>query len=88
LSDNSFKRYSASKVKYEGQFSVSLFEFLTSGVASRIQAGDTDEDIQAKITAISKSVVENEAFITATRHGSRGISRFPKLVELSRILFS
>lgn len=88
LGDNSFKRYSPTKQKYEGQFSVSLFEFLTSGVASRIQASDTDENIKAKINTISKSVVENEDFSNATRHGSRGINRFPKLVELSRTLFS
>jgi hypothetical protein len=88
LGDDSFKRYSTVKEKYEGQFSVSLFEFLTSGVASRVRAGESDESIRAKILSISKSIVRDEIFVAATRHGSRGINRFPKLIELSRSLFN
>lgn len=84
---NAFKRYSTTKAKHEGQFSVSLFECISSGVAFAIQNGKNESEISEKLTEVSKTLADNPEFSSATRHGVRGISRFPKLVELARKLF-
>ncbi len=87
LVDDAFKRFSPTKDRYEGQFSVSLFEYLTSGVAHLVATGKPDDLIDRAITSLSRSVVEDAEFVAATRHGQRGIARFPKLVELARRQF-
>jgi hypothetical protein len=84
LGDNAFKRYSSAKGRYEGQFSVSLFEYLTSGVAFAISNGDTKESIAPRLHQRSKAIVEDAEFLDATKHGSRGITRFPKLLALAK----
>lgn len=88
LGDNAFKRYSPSKERYEGQFSVSLFEYISTGVAFALGNDMTDEEVAKKIHGNSKSIVDDAEFVDATKHGSRGINRFPKLIELARKHFS
>lgn len=87
LGDDAFKRFNTLKERYEGQFSVSIFEYLTSGVAHLVEIGRPDPTIERAIDVLSKSIVEDAEFATATRHGQRGIARFPKLVELARQQF-
>lgn len=88
LGDNAFKRYSPAKGRYEGQFSVSLFEYISSGVAFAVDAGVPDATVIQKLHDNSKRIVEDTEFIDATKHGSRGITRFPKLLILARKHFT
>lgn len=54
LGDNAFKRFSPSKGRYEGQFSVSLFEYISTGVAYALQKNRNENDIAHKIHENSK----------------------------------
>jgi hypothetical protein len=88
LEDNAFKRYSSSKEKYEGQFSVSLFEYISTGVAYAIESKMPEIELVSKLHKNSKIIGEDRDFVDATKHGSRGINRFPKLILLARKHFS
>jgi len=87
LGSDAFKRFSPMKTRHEGAFSVAIFECISSGVSFAISKGMNDADASAKLKEISRQLPEEAEFAAATRHGMRGISRFPKLVQLARRLF-
>ncbi|MBB5036425.1 GmrSD restriction endonuclease domain-containing protein [Prosthecobacter dejongeii] len=85
--EDAFRRYSQPKQKHEGQFSVSLFECISAGVAFAIQQGQTEVEISSKLSTLVVTLADNPNFNEATKHGMRGINRLPKLVDLARELF-
>lgn len=87
LGSDAFKRYSITKERHEGAFSVALFECIASGVASALLAGMSEADASRRVVGVTKGLAGNGEFSTATKHGVRGINRFPKLVQLARRLF-
>ena len=88
LGEDSFKRYSTSKQKHEGAFSVALFELISSGVAFFLRSNGTDEAAKSKLLAIVQALPDDDRYSEATKHGVRAVSRFPRLIELARELFS
>lgn len=87
LGNDSFKRFSTTKHKHEGAFSVALFECISSGVAFALLEGMSEEIVSLKLKKVSQMLSDDPDYSTATRHGMRGINRFPKLVQLARRLF-
>jgi hypothetical protein len=87
LGNDSFKRYSHAKNKHEGAFSVALFECISSGVAFALLEGMSEESASAKLSEVSQMLPYDPEYKEATKHGMRGINRFPRLVQLARRLF-
>lgn len=87
LGEDAFRRYSAAKGRHEGQFSVSLYECISAGVAFGFQSGNDADAIEKKLSEVIRQIPEIPDFAEATKHGMRGIHRFPKLVQLARRLF-
>lgn len=88
LGEDAFRRYSSQKGRHEGQFSVSLFECISAGIASAIQSGQSDDSVAEKLRSVVTKLGEETDYAAATKHGVRSIHRFPKLVQLARRLFS
>ncbi|MFY4862827.1 DUF262 domain-containing protein [Aliarcobacter butzleri] len=85
LNENSFRRYNPKKNKYEGPFSLSIFEIIAIGLSFNISK-DISE-LKTKIIEVSESIQNNPYFIDNTKYGTRSIDRFKILTEFGKTLF-
>lgn len=86
LSENAFKRYENDK--YQGAFSLSIYEVLTLGLAFNLDEYDENDnkDLE-RIRNISMGLIRNDVFKQASGSGTRAAHRLPKFIELSKELF-
>ncbi|CAM4328181.1 DUF262 domain-containing protein [Zobellia roscoffensis] len=85
LGTSAFKKYYAEKKVFEGQFSNSSFEAITSGLALNIalQEGKTEEQFLDKI----RNMYAEEGFLEFSARGVKAIQRFKGLNDFSRTYF-
>jgi len=86
LGENSFKKFNTTKNRYEGPFSLSIFEIIAIGL-SYIDLNQTKE-LENKINSISQSLQEDPYFIENTKYGTRSIDRFKSLTKYGKKLFT
>lgn len=86
LEENSFKKYNIKKKRYEGPFSLSIFEVIATGVS--FQNLQKRGELKAKIKEISESLQGDNYFLENTKYGTRSIDRFKILVDYGKKLFS
>lgn len=86
LEENSFKKYNITKKRYEGPFSLSIFEVIAVGVS--FQNLQKREGIKAKIKEISENLQGDGYFLENTKYGTRSIDRFKVLVDYGKQLFA
>lgn len=85
LGENSFKRFDGEK--YLGGFSLSIFEFLSLGLAKNLDDyNDTPEDLD-RIRTISQSLYQNPEFTRLSKSGTRASSRLPTFLTLAHEIF-
>lgn len=86
LSENAFKRYENNK--YQGAFSVSIYEVMAIGLSKNLSHYDINDDNNlSKIQNISQNLSTNEIFREASGSGTRAAGRLPKFMELADTLF-
>lgn len=87
LSENSFKKFDASSLKFKGPFLISSFEALIVGISENIQDIEKKEDQQ--IVERIQEIYESEEYLNATsRNNNRPVSRLKDLTINSRSVFS
>lgn len=82
LSEDVFRKFHKQKNRYEGAFSILLFEFFTPSVAEMIKAGEDQETILEKVVKISSEISSDPDFMQISAKGVRPIQRFVDLKEL------
>ncbi len=86
LAENSFRKYNSEKVKYEGGFSVALYEVLAIGVGASNKLNNNIY-IKEKIKEVSESLPYDHNYQESTYHGIRALNRCSKLIEYGKSLF-
>jgi uncharacterized protein with ParB-like and HNH nuclease domain len=85
LSDEAFLKYSKEQDVFSGAFNVSVFEMISTGVSTNIDAieGEGDEELVSKIKSLYEEEVVNQLLL----RGVKAIQRFKGLTEYSRTYF-
>lgn len=86
LEENSFKKYNTTKGRYEGPFSLSIFEVIAVGVS--FQDLQNREVLKNKIKEVSVGLQDDAFFIDNTKYGTRSIDRFKVLVDYGKTIFT
>ena len=86
LESKIFQKYYLEKGVFEGGFSISSFEAITTGVAVNLEKyiQMPKEEFEDKI----KGIYKDPDFINATKRGTKVVSRFKALDEFSRRYFA
>ena len=86
LAKKSFLKYNKDKDSFSGAFNVSVFEMLSTGVATNIEAieNKSSEELKEKI----KAIYSEPKVTTLLRYGVKAIQRFRGLTELSKDYFA
>lgn len=91
LGQDAFKKYNATKEKFEGRFLVSAFEAIAIGVAKNIDSWDYSEPaLQETNQKIRGKVIQlwnNRQFTDNVGRGVKFNARIPAVVELGQELF-
>lgn len=85
LGKNAFKKFNVEKDTFEGSFSNSSFEAITTGVAlniSRIETMSKDDFIE-KI----KTMYSHESYLDFSKRGVKALSRLKGMIEFSKNYF-
>jgi len=80
LNENSFKKFSQEKKRYEGAFSLAVFEIIAIGLSFNLDVEDE------KIEEISKGLPMDANFIDNTKYGTRSINRLQFLIPYGKEL--
>lgn len=86
LGEDAFRKYQDDR--YKGPFSLSLFEFLSTGLAKNIDSynSQNSQDLE-KIREISKSLAQDKTINKYSSSGTRANIRLPHLLPLAEAYF-
>ncbi|MGM8939828.1 DUF262 domain-containing protein [Psychrobacter glaciei] len=87
LDEDAFKKYKTEKSKYEGGFSLPVFEALSTSVSFLVDSSLDESLIRTIIVSKSKELVENEDFKRSYSSRLRPIDRTKRMVNIGRSLF-
>lgn len=88
LGEDSFKKYSTTRLKYSGAFSLSVYEVMAIGLGKHIDSYDLSDEVHIqKIKQISEELQSNSIYQNASGSGSNAEKRLPKLLPLGEELF-
>tara|TARA_R110000803_G_scaffold105463_3_gene173642 strand:- start:1946 stop:3043 length:1098 start_codon:yes stop_codon:yes gene_type:complete len=76
-----FRKYSAEKGRFEGKFSLQVFEAILPGIASNFDLIKTKS--KEEIFEIIKDICTQGKYIEATKRGQKALIRYKLLTELS-----
>lgn len=84
LSDAAFKRYNATKNRFQGGFAISQFETVACGVGFNMARGASPTNLEEKVSGLWS----DEEYTAWTGSGITAARRVPRLIPLGRQLFS
>lgn len=87
LDEDAFKKYKMEKSKYEGGFSLPVFEALSTSVSFLVDSSLDESLIRTIIVNKSKELVENDDFKRSYSSRLRPIDRTKRMVNIGRSLF-
>lgn len=88
LGDNAFKKYNPQKGRYEGAFSLPVFEAVSTAISFLVENDDYNEDdIVVAIQAKTKELVDNNDFKDSYATRIRPIDRTKIMIGIGRSLF-
>ena len=87
LDEDAFKKYKTEKDKYEGGFSLPVFEALSTSVSFLVDKSLDENLIREIIVNKSKELVENEDFKRSYSSRLRPIDRTKRMINIGRSLF-
>ncbi|MER0335905.1 DUF262 domain-containing protein [Vibrio vulnificus] len=89
LEDSAFKKFNHDKARHEGAISLPVFEALTVGVSTLVEANQkTDAEIIEQIITQSKALTKHQKFLDVLEKRSRPIERMTIMAELGKELFA
>ncbi len=86
LGDDIFRKYNTSKSEFEGAFSLSSFEAITSGVASNIDLYEKMPAAEFKAKIIK--LYSEAEFLEYSKRGNKALSRIKGMLEFSKKYFA
>lgn len=87
LEEDAFKKYNPEKLKYEGAFSLPVFEAISTGVSFLVEDDYDESTIGATIVAKTKELVDNNDFTNSYATRARPIDRTKRMIGIGRSLF-
>lgn len=88
LGDDAFKKYNPQKDRYEGAFSLPVFEAISTGISFLVESDDYNEDaIVVAIAAKTKELIDNNDFTNSYATRIRPIDRTKIMIGIGRSLF-
>lgn len=88
LGEDAFKKYSVEKRKYEGAFSLPVFEAISTGLSFVIQDGLIQDELEEMIKSKTKNLVDDPVFKDSYATRARPIERTKMMIKIGRSLFS
>jgi uncharacterized protein with ParB-like and HNH nuclease domain len=83
--DDAFRRFESKQNRHLGPFSISAYEFITSGIAANLDSWrDDPEELSTKI----KSIWSSSEFLDNSGTGINTRRRVPRIVNAARAFFS
>lgn len=87
LDEDAFKKYKTEKEKYEGGFSLPVFEAISTSVSFLVETALKEDSIREIIVSKSKELVENDDFKRSYATRLRPIDRTERMIGIGRSLF-